>query len=398
MLFKLGLKNLRHNIFINVLIIIQMTIVFVITISMVSTIISRFQFYNPIKEYLNSNGYFYCVDNAINPDTQQTLRSTDELYELLEGEKNIVASYNDWLTYNGDNSTFISYDDEFINMFTPELEEGQWFDLSKDQSDIVQVVVSENPYGFKVGDKIILNSFGNVIDAEIIGILKKNTKIIGFSVSENKKYDCRNIFINYNYEIEEKPLFILSQHGLVDKNVTMQLNGPVFVTYSKNISDKILEDNNSTMKKMMTVNITPLNEMKENSMNYIFSQIYTIFPILICILILTLVSAVSVSALSTKNQLKNYAIYYICGLKWKQCAMINFYSSFISMIFSFIISIVLILITKLTGIMEETVIDLGIWQLIICILIIMFYIIISVILPISIIGKNTPNQILKSNR
>jgi len=397
MLFKLGLKNLRHNIFINILIIIQMTVVFVITVSMVSTIISRFQFYNPLKEYLNSNGYFYCVDNAINPDTQQTLRSTDELYELLENEKNIAASYNDWLTYNGDNSTFISYDDEFINMFTPELEAGQWFDLSKDQSNTVQVVVSENPYGFKVGDKITLDSFGNGIDAEIIGILKKNTKIIGFSVSESKKYDCRNTFVNYNYEIEEKPLFILSQRGLMDKNVTMQLSGPVFVTYPKGISDKILESNNNTMKKMMTVNITPLNEMKANSMNYIFSQIYTIFPILICILMLTLVSAVSVSALSAKNQLKNYAIYYICGLKWKQCSMINFYSSLVSVILSFIMSILLILVIKLTGVMEETIIDFGIWQFISCMLIMMLYIILSVILPISIIGKNTPNQILKSN-
>ena len=296
MLFKLGLKNLRHNIFINLLIVIQMTIVFLITISMVSTVISRFQFYSPIKEYLNSKGYFYCIENAINPDTQQTLRSTEELYRLLDNAENITASYNDWLTYNGDNSTFISYDDEFINMFTPELEAGKWFDLSKDQSNTVQVVVSENPYGFKVGDKITLDSFGNDIEAEIIGILKKNTKIIGFSVSESKKYDCRNTFINYNYEIEEKPLFILSQRGLLDKNVTMQLNGTVFVTYPENISEEIIEANNNTMKKMMTLNITPLDEMKENSMDYIFSQIYTLFPILICIFILTLVSAVSISS------------------------------------------------------------------------------------------------------
>ena len=396
MLFKLGLKNLRHNIFINILIVIQMTVVFLITISMISTIISRFQFYSPIEKYLNSKGFFYCFDNAINPDTQQTLRSTDELYELIEGERNIVASYNDWLTYKGDNSKFISYDDEFINMFTPELEAGQWFDLSKDQSDIVQVVVSENPYGFKVGDRITLDSFGNDMDAEIIGILKKNTKVIGFSKPTNGKYDCRNAFMNYNYEIEEVPLFILSQRGLVDKNVTMQLSGLVFVTYSKDISDEILESNNNTMKKMMTLNITPLNEMKANSMNYIFSQIYTLFPILICILILTLISAVSISALSAKNQLKNYAVYYICGLKWKQCVMINFYSSLVSVIFSFIMSIIPIFVMKLTG-AGETVIDFGIWQFISCVLIMLLYIILSLILPISIIGKNTPNQILKSN-
>ena len=136
--------------------------------------------------------------------------------------------------------------------------------------------------------------------------------------------------------------------------------------------------------------------MKANSRNYIFSQIYTLFPILICILILTLISAVSISALSAKNQLKNYAVYYICGLKWKQCVMINFYSSLVSVIFSFIMSIIPIFVMKLTG-AGETVIDFGIWQFISCVLIMLLYIILSLILPISIIGKNTPNQILKSN-
>ena len=52
---------------------------------------------------------------------------------------------------------------------------------------------------------------------------------------------------------------------------------------------------------------------------------------------------------------------------------------------------------KLTGIMEETVIDFGIWQFINCMSIIILYMILSVILPVSIIGKNTPYQILKSN-
>ena len=397
MLFKLGLRNIKQNLFMNVLIVLQMTVVFTIAIFMVSTIVSRFQLYMPLKDKLNSKGYFYYVENAINPETGNTLRTTDELYQLLEDTKDISATYNPWLSYEDKEITSISYDDGIINMYTPELTDGNWFDLEKDQSKTVQVVVSKNPYGFKVGDRITVNCFDGEIQAEIIGIIKDNAKIIGFSISKNGKYDCRNAYMNYCYDIEQKPLFIFSQKGLKDKMVTTQLNGPVFVTYNDSVANEVIESNNGIMKTMTTLSITKFSEMKSNSLDYIFNQIYTLFPILICVLILTLVGAVSVNALSAKKQLKNYAIYYICGLKWTQCSMINLISAFICVTISFIISIATIFVIKFIGILQNTVVSIGILQIICCSILITIYIILSVILPINIIGKNTPNQVLKSN-
>jgi len=351
MLFKLGLKNLKHNFLMNLLIVFQITIILVLTISMVSTIVSRFKYYTPIKEQLNSKGFFYCVDDAMNPQTGLNLRTTDELYELIEGEKEIFASYNVWLTYGENDADFISYDDKFIEIFTPKLESGCWFDLNKSTNDTVQVVVSQNSYGFKIGDRVKFDSFGETLYGEIIGILSEDAKIIGFTASKNEMSDCRSTFMNYNYEIEEKPLFIFNQSELSVRNIVMQLDGPVFVTYDESVSDYIIRENHSIIKMMMTLNITPLNEMKSNSMKYIFSQMFTLFPILICILILTLVGAVSVSALSAKRQLKNYAVYYICGLKWKQCSMVNLYSSLICVVISFVLSITSIIVIKTTNIL-----------------------------------------------
>lgn len=397
MMFKFGLKNLKHNLLMNILIILQMTVVFIIAVFMSSTIVSRFQLYTPIKDKLNSNGYFYYVSNAINPETNLALRSTDELYELLDQPKDIVATYNVWLSYGTDNINCISYDDEFIEMFTPELEEGTWFDFNKDASEYIPVVISQNPYNFNVGDIIELDNFGFGVNAEIIGILKENSKIIGFSNSENGKNDFRSTYINYNYEIEELPLFIFCQKDLIYKNITMQLNGPVFVTYSDIIDDIILESNNSTMNRMMTLSKTRLDEMKSNSLEYIFSQIYTLFPIMICILIFTLVGTISVNALSAKKQLRNYAVYYICGLKWKQCAMINFISSLISVLTSFILSMIILLVMKHLNFLGNTVVKTGVWQFLVCLILIAVYLLFSIILPLNIIGKTTPSQILKTN-
>ncbi len=402
MLFKLGFKNLRRDKFINLLIILQMTVVFLITISMVSTIVSRFQYYEPFKKQLNSNGIFCCFRNALDPETGDArLKPTERLHELLENDQEIIASYSPWLYCGDEKINFTSYDDEFIEMYKPEIESGKWFDLNVNESSAVPIVISQNPYGFKVGDKIKINIFSDkdddILETEVIGILKEGTKVIGFSTSENGKYDCRNAFANYNYGVEQIPIFLLRQKDLENKPIMIQMNGPAFITYSSNTANEVIESNNEIIRKMGVLNITSLDEIKNNSIDYIFSQIYTLFPILICVLILTLVGAVSVSALSTKRQLKNYAVYYICGLKWRQCAGVNFFSALISISLSFGLSIVSVAMVKSIGLLGNTVIQFGVWQILSCIMIMTIYIILSVVLPISIIGKNTPNQVLKSN-
>lgn len=406
MLFKLGLKNLKHNLLMNIFTILQMTVVFIILISIISTIVSRFRYYEPIKGFLNRKGYFYNIQYGINPDTMMTLRTTDEIYDLIEGEDEIVAQYEVWLEYrhNDDNDTdeavkdhFISYDNKYAEIFTPELESGHWFDFSRPIQDTVPVVVSKNNYGLKVGDIISLYCMDSEIKAEIIGILKDDTKIIDTSFRSKEKIDYRNFYRDYKFEREESTAFLMLQRDLIDKSVIMQLNGNVFVTYSDNTSEEVMEKSNKTMKKMRAIYSQSTEIMKENSFEYIFSQIYNLMPIFVCVFILTLVGAISTSALSAKRQLKNYAVYYICGLKWKQCALINFFSSLTCVLISFVTSISVAFIAKTAGILGKTVIELGLWQLLGCAIIILLYILLSMILPISIIGNNSPNQVLKAN-
>lgn len=408
MLFKLGLKNLKHNLLMNILTILQMTVAFLILITMISTVVSRFRYYTPIKDFLDSKGYFYNIQYGINPETGATLRTTDEIHDLIEGEDMVAAQYTPWLTYpnnhtNGNDASedysdrFISYDDKFAEIFAPELESGQWFNLNKPVGDTIQVVVSKNDYGLNVGDVISLYCFDSEIKAEVIGILKDDTKIIDQSTRSSEKIDYRNFYNDFKLEREEAPVFLMLQRELIDKPVVMQLNGNVFVTYPDDASPETIEKGNQTMKQLHSAYTSSTENMKKNSLEYIFSQIYNLMPIFICVLVLTLVGAVSTSALSAKRQLKSYAVYYICGLKWRQCAAVNFFSSLTCVMISFALSISAAFIAKVTGILGGTVIELGLWQLLGCAVIIVIYVLLSIILPLNIIGSSTPNQVLKSN-
>lgn len=405
MLLKLGFKNLKHNLLMNILTILQMTVAFVILISIISTIVSRFTYYSPISRYLNKKGSLYNIVYAINPETGVTLRTTDEIHDLLEYDCEISAQYDVFLNYdNQDNEVekvvfdhFISYDDNFAEIYTPELESGKWFNLNREPNDIVPVVVSQNNYGFNVGDIIPLGLDGVGFNAEIIGILKDDTKIIDTSLQAHEKIDYRNFYRNYKFDREERTTFIMLQKDLIDKPVIMQLNGNVFVTYPDDTPDSQIEANDMIIQSLHSAYTEKTDIIKKNSFEHIFSQIYNLIPIFICIFILTMVGAISTSALSAKQQLRNYAVYYICGLKWKQCAVVNCLSSLICVIISFLISIFTTIILKTSEILGETVIDVGLWELLGCFAIIIIYVALSIILPINIIGSNTPNQVLKSN-
>lgn len=115
---------------------------------------------------------------------------------------------------------------------------------------------------------------------------------------------------------------------------------------------------------------------------------------MVIILIMVLISSISVSAISTRRRLKDYAIFYINGLQWKQCALINLYESLIISAISIIFAIVLICIVQLTPIVDNIKI---IWSwigLLACFGVMILYILISMIMPFIIIKHNTPKQIL----
>lgn len=402
MLFKLGLKNLKHNLLMNILTVLQMTVAFVILISMISTIVSRFEYYTPLKELLNSRGNYYNVTYGVNPETKQTIRTSEELSELVQGEEKIISQFSVWLEYKDSNNNslggrFVSYDEEFINMLHPEMESGYWLNPNKTDEIIVQVVVSQNEYGIKTGDIITLSFIDTEIKAKVIGVLMDDTKILLPSLNDTNTIDYRNLYTNYKLEREGQPIFIFSQNDLIDQMVNMQIDGNLFIKYLPDTPDEVIDDTDKAIRRLHTLQTSTIKDLKRNSLEYIFSQIYNLIPIFICVLILTLVGAISTSALSAKVQLRNYAVFNICGLEWRKCAIINFWSSFICAMTSFITSVFAIVILKTLGILGETVIEIGIWELLGCLAIIIIYVALSIILPINIIGSNTPNQVLKAN-
>ena len=212
-LFKSACKNIRHNFFVHVVIVLQMIATIVITMIMVSSILIRYQYYTPFKEFFQSKGFYCIFSEFANGDlenwryyNQNTASEEEQYHYFMESMDKIymdgsemqnyfddaksIAACHTVLAYPADesqNCRSISYSDSIIENYAPALSDGRWLHTSADATEL-EVVISENDYGWKVGDTIPINysQYPNGLSTtvKVVGILKDGVKIPGSSARD----------------------------------------------------------------------------------------------------------------------------------------------------------------------------------------------------------------------
>lgn len=400
-LMKIAWKNMKKSkiVFLSAL---QLTICFVITVIMVSSLSIRFSRYSPIKDYLNADGLFCLFATPANEDiTLQNIwdyLDDTEIQAKLSKVDDVLAVNYPYVYYNSENPdqyrfNKISYNDSLIKCYTPELSEGRWLNVSTNSSEL-EIVISENNYDWKIGDKIPLLFYNlpdcTIADATIVGILKDESKIPG-SLTLNQK-DFNDFYMTYSTQIEEIPLIILNSDFLrQNSNICQGEYCANIIKYKAGITDSERKENREILIRHGAVFTEENSIINANSKNYLYSEAYNLLPIIIVLIGMILISTFSFTALTTRKRLKDYSIFYIEGLQWSQCYRINLlqcaYISLLSLIMAFILLIVL------KNIISYAIIINFLTLTFIAVEIIIFYII-AFVMPFMLISKNTPKEIL----
>ncbi len=395
MFFKLGYNSFQKNKIINTFIILEITLAMIISIIMTSSILSRFKYYTPFKDYFESKGVFSSFSFATN--NNYPIISTGYFKNSLKKVESIAGCYSTDLYSKEFSFNYISYDDEIVNKFIPSLSEGRWIDNTP---EVCEAVISPNNENIKVGDTINLTSGDNKIPIKIVGMLNNNAKIAGisgfFGNEFNDKLNYNSFYGTYNVEFEENPLLIVSKNM---KNIGYNVSYPALIKYSDDITEKEIEENHKILSSIQQGFLLGENMevIRENSKADLFREMLTLLPIIISVISLTIISSISVSALSTKKQLRNYTIYYICGSRWKNCVLINACQSLITIAYATLGTIVTIAVIIRTGLSEKFIFTINPTTIFFSSLILIVYFLISMILPVLIIRKTTPVTILKKN-
>ena len=383
----------------------QLAVVLSIMVMIVSAIVSRYELYLPFEPYLEHKGFL------IYPSTD--IEQSE--FEASIDNSDYFASTWFWFGVGKTTDMYegIAYNTEYIDAYKPPMESGKWFsetDETYEKDGYVPIVISYCDGKYKVGDVIeqmYTDAIGNPTDTvrtsyKVIGVTAERANIANYpyyshgNVPSKKSAanDYRDIYSVFDYKFAGKPLIMFRRSDVEASfsSFVKNITGCVFV-FCDDLSDEEYEQRaNDYSAKFNKVN--KFSDVKENSLDYIYEQMYTLFPIALCIFILTVISTVSISAIYTKRQLRNYAIFYICGARWRTCALRSLKNSAITCGIAAAISALVLIVGKLTF-LKETVISFGIWHLAVCAGVIVLYLALSMIMPLAIIGSNEPKEVLK---
>ncbi len=381
--------------------VVQLSIVIAIIICLVSAILSRYTYYDPFADVIEGQGYM-CVADSYVTDIEKFKQDFEE-YDVMMSS---VATLGDD-SKTGHNG--YSYSDELAAIYKPPMKEGVWLtdiETPREDIDYIPVVVTENSW-YKVGDEIV-ESYATGFDEnwiptgtdyvtyKVVGIIEDRARMVSCEKLKNKAKDFNDIYGICDSEYMETPfVFYLQTDGKNKKGYNYsQINGVQFILCN-DASEEEYEALGERLKMYSgALRVTPLSEIHKNSMEYIYKQMYTLFPIALCIFILTVISAVSINAIYTKRQLRNYAFFYICGARWRTCALKSLKDSAITCAVASALCALILFIGK-QSFLKETVISFGIWHAVICVAVIVLYLLLSMIMPIAIIGSSQPKDVLK---
>ncbi len=401
-LWRLARKSILRNPLLNLLIFLQMTAAFFIIISLTSGICSRFETYLPFRELLETDGQFYDLIYAQEPLTGHALMRS-ELMQHLQGSPEIIGTAVPWLQYlrNGqavENAQFLAYDDALLSCYVPELDAGEWFSADSMKLGRIPVVVSQNPYGLQPGDSVSFLPFGDAHELEgvVIGVMKDGAEYISCTHPKNEAFSSKNLFTSWYADIEEKTLFLFPQRAIEETGTVLyQFHGPCFVRFPS--ADAEAKQNRQYMKQIANTVTLDFAALRENSMEYIFAQCRLLLPILIAVMTMTVVGAMSVNALLAKRGLRSYAVFYICGLKWRQCAFISLISSLMIGLAALTVTVCGTAVLRHTPLLADSVIRLGWVQFAALFAALLIYAGFAVLLPVRLLRRQTPVRVLTEN-
>lgn len=414
MIFKLSLKEIIKNKTYNLFNILQLTLVLILIVFLISSLMSTLKYYLPMKDILTSKGFMANIsindfgETVINDRLYSFSDKIDKIYST--GQEFFEVKNSENQSEFGNILTAITLDKFIVNSHKPLMKSGKWLSdtSASNKNNEFYAVIVKNNLGYTTGSVInttATDKSGNEkpVTVKIVGEIEDGEKLFyqsGSAVAADVRLrtDFEAIesqYYPYNSSDEEIPYLFIIKNELDEKNYETLTFGTSFITFD---SDTTKEELSEAEKKLSEYGeLYNLETVNRKSLQEAKNQAFTVIPMIVSILIFLAISSICLSAINTKKQLRNYGIYYTCGSRWKQCALISVCSAFITSLFAVIIAAAGMFSAEYLGLLKATVITFGKWQILACSAVIVFNIFVSLIMPFTIIGRTSPREIIKSD-
>lgn len=388
--------------------IIQLSVVLGIMTLSVSSALARYDTYRPIEKLISGNGYIIGQhgfdDTSIFEDIPDA-----KISAIFSGDQ-MIPNEETEDEYDTISMKSIAMAGGYITDYRPEMQDGVWLSECTNmyaETGVIPVVLGWCNGRYNVGDEFshdyMMNYDENgnptkIVHAryKIVGIMANGQRLIGYSDHTDwVDIDYTDIATLYDYNVDER-IFAITM--IADSEALFGGKDTSCIYYQMaDYSDLSYEEYANASSRIEGNNkyqCYPFAKVRENSMKYVFEQIRTLMPIAVCIFLLMIISAISVNAIYTKRQLRNYAIFYICGARWRSCALKSLKNELVTCGFASALTAAVLIIGKYTF-LKKMLVSFGLPQLGLCAAVIVLYLTLSVIMPLCIIGSSQPKDVLK---
>lgn len=445
MYFKAAKVNFKKHIFFNIVIIIQLSIMIGIIISLTGAVESRLERYLPVRDFLTSDGYFCSgtFTDQIKTQVRSELKGVRDIHTIAT-----TAMFTEDGAADPEFSAYI-YDDQILQLYSPTLAEGEWLERYKNYTnDAIPIVISNNGCNYKTGDKIKLSCYLNDSDEMgsflfyVVGVINDNADFIFCNNNEMLDKDSADMmYCSFTYNridemidqglseeearqalddelktqnemmdyfndigversatanIYNTPIAFMRESDVKKLNLYLTVH-TLMITMENGLSDQDQYDNLFSLKNTIQScdQIAANRKLNENCLTKINLQLASAFPLIIISLTLILLSAVSIGAISTMQQLKTFGIFYINGSKWISCIRVSIYNSVMICIPSLIITYAALFFIKKK--FPNITIIFGMFENASAFAVVILFILLSMIIPLSILRRKTAKEILNEN-
>lgn len=417
-MLKIAWKRFVSSFHIHIFVAVQMSIVLSVCVIMVSSVFSRFEYYLPLKDIMNSNASavqlngVYQISGTNNSVSKILFRDIDKLSKTFPDKAHTWYTRYDPLIIpaerNDQKCIFISYTENTYLLYEPKMKQGKWYDILSSgmtESGNIPVIVCPHNVNYKIGDTLEVKKAvtydevdPSAVYLEICGILDEKAMLFG-GYSGNglhnhtSFYNLAEDFFTDPDPDKKMALFIMPQEAVDNLDIVAevaQCNG--IITYGNEISQEQVVINTERLQNMIGLPAENIASIKDFSLLYIMQQVYALLPLFICIAVLTLISSICTSAVITKKNIRSYAIFHLCGATSGKCVLICiFQTMFVSLISSLLTVCIIIIISN---IMDFSVI-LNQYSVLLCGIVITLHILLSSILPFNMLKSNSLKNVLQ---
>ncbi len=332
MLIKYSARSFGRYLIMNLLTVIQLAAVLTMTAFSVSAVSLRLSRYTPFKDEFTSSGRVALIgsfahNGELNGDFKM-INTSEEMSAYLTTEIKALGIHMCDAYIDGRNDIVIrSADDEIVKRYVPALSEGDWFADSG-----ICAAVTENS-GLHLEDTLTVcyctaDGTEKTLEAAVTAVIKKDAKLAGFSGdNDGPQKDTFELFYRSADEQNGKAAVLLRESDMPE-DMVRSYTGTLLMNYS-NADEKLITEKLSACGANYSINMTELDKIGRR---YLSEQLYELVPLIVILCIMTLVGSISTSALSTREQLRDYSVFTLCGSRKNSCILIGLIQSIMALL------------------------------------------------------------------